>query len=606
MLGRLVSGTLLVSTLVGLGTTNEHPIQHASSQEIAAFHRSGQTFLTWAESTGTTSYLIYRHTTPLGATTLAPAQLIAEVPQGSGIFWTERARAVDPNYDDAGYESLRNYVITDLGPQLPDGTGLFVWATHENGSFYYSVRSTNSEQVLTTGPIAERVSDPEPVLIWQSDSGLSRVYTQFMDYATYNPTFDAPRPGNSWMGLPEWEELSRTNDHQQYAYNYWVGLPTPETCGGDVWDQVPLIVHIEGWGSRYTAPASAPYWCAVHLWGDDPNQSWYFGFSATHDYRTDLPVTSGPIVNYTEARLIRAIHETIRNVSQPAIDPNRIYVYGHSMGGTGALMLAERYPEIIAAAAASEPMMNFAAAAMWIDELEGKWGAHELNLPVDIRGPDAASLESYQGTGVWDWQNLGAQLAVRRGDEMAFIAIAHGTLDTVIDWQTVARPSYTCFYEGNRAFIGELIAADHTWLGFRDHPNWNFNALNLKRDESFPALANASGSAPIPPDGPGGFNMTLEWSASWNNFAGPPVDLPGEWSVALRSLDGEQTVTVTPRRLQQFKVIPTQAYRWQNTHLDTNTIIQDGVIVPDEDGLLVIEGVRVDQDGSRLVLRPAP
>jgi pimeloyl-ACP methyl ester carboxylesterase len=254
------------------------------------------------------------------------------------------------------------------------------------------------------------------VLVWQSADGLSRVFTQFMDYAAYNPTYDAPRQGNGWLGLPNWEELEGMAPQQQYAYNYWVGLPTPERCGGTVPDRLPLVLHMEGWGGRYTAPDDSLYWCVVHLWGDDPSQSWYFGFSATHDYRTDAAVTSGPIVNYTEARLMQAVQEVLANPDLPAIDSNRIYVYGHSMGGTGALMLAERYPQVFAAAAASEPMMNFATAAMWVEELESKWGARSLNLPVEIRGRDAAHLAEYQGVGVWDWQNLGAQLAARRGD----------------------------------------------------------------------------------------------------------------------------------------------------------------------------------------------
>ncbi len=48
---------------------------------------------------------------------------------------------------------------------------------------------------------------------------------------------------------------------QQYAYNYWVGLPTSELCVGAVPDPLPLVLHIEGWGTRYAAPADALYWC---------------------------------------------------------------------------------------------------------------------------------------------------------------------------------------------------------------------------------------------------------------------------------------------------------------------------------------------------------
>jgi hypothetical protein len=573
------------------------------SPELAVVQRSGQTFLTWPEipNTPTMTYRVYRHTAPIDPTTLSEAYLLAEVPQGSGIYWTEHARALDPEHDNSQYRSLRNYVITDLGPELPDGTGLFVWTTHDTGEFYYAVQSADGSLFVTAGPFSEHISDPAPILAWQSADGLSRVYTQFMDYSTYNPTFDAPHLGNSYMGLPNWAELEQAAGQQQYAYNYWVGLPTAEACGGAVPDQLPLILHIEGWGSRYYVPDSAPYWCAVMIWGDDPNQSWYFGFSATHDYRTGTPALTGPIVNYTEARLLRSVREVIQSV--PGIDMERIYVYGQSMGGTGALAFAERYPNIFAGAAAGEPMMNFAAATMWLEEMEYKWGPRNLNLPVEIRGPDAAALAAYQGTGVWDWQNLGAQLAVRRGDEMAFIAIAHGTQDTVIDWESVARPSYAYFYTGQRAFIGEITPDDHTWQGFRYHPNWTFDWMNLRRSESLPAFSYATGSASVPPDGVGGYNMTLEWSSSGNDFAGPPIDLPGEWSVVIRSLSGAQVVNVTPRRLQQFVVSPGAPYTWQNTRLSDGTVIQTGVVIADADGLITIEGFEVDEGGSRLSIR---
>ncbi|MBN1203253.1 MAG: DNRLRE domain-containing protein [Anaerolineae bacterium] len=576
-----------------------------STGDLAVFHRSGQTFLTWPEVPGDQSmtYRVYRSSAPIDAVALEQATLLAELPQGSGIYWTERVRAMEPPYEDASYESLRNYVITDLGEQLPDGTGLFVWTAHENGDGYYAVASADGSLFAAAGPVSETVAEPQPVLVWQSAGGYSRVYTQFMDYATYNPTFDAPRPGNYWMGLPNWEELQFVRS-QQYAYNYWVGLPTPEMCGGTVPDLLPLILHIEGWGSRYTVPDSALYWCAVMLWGDDPNQSWYFGFSATHDYQSEAPVTTGPIVNYTEARLLDALYYTIRTQQQPAIDLDRIYAYGHSMGGTGAVMFAERYPHLFAAVSASEPMMNFGAAEMWIDEMESKWGARSLNLPVEIRGPDADRLAAYQGTGVWDWQNLGAQLVARRGDEMAFFSLAHGTQDDAIDWATVAQPSYAYFYEGRRAFISEIIEMDHTWLGFREHPNWMFDYMTFRRNESFPALSYASGSLPVPPGGVGSYNLTLEWSASWNNFAGPPTDTPDEWAVVLRSLAGDQTVDVTPRRLQVFAITPGAAYTWQNISQNDNSVVQEGVVVADADGLVTVEGMIVTGSGNRLVIRP--
>ncbi len=161
------------------------------------------------------------------------------------------------------------------------------------------------------------------------------------------------------------------------------------------------------------------------------------------------------------------------------------------------------------------------------------------------------------------------------------------------------------FYTGSRAFIGEILSADHTWLGFRDHPNWVFDRLDFPRDESFRALSYATGSLPVPPTATGGYNMTLEWSSSTNNFAGPPVDQPDRWEIALRSMQaGDQTVTLTPRRLQAFVVTPGVVYTWQNVRLDTRQIVQSGTVEADVDGLLVFPGIDVSPTGNRVIVQP--
>lgn len=573
-----------------------------SLSEVSAFHRDGQTFLVWPEVSGDLqmTYFIYRHQEPITLDNTAQAHQLAEIPQGSSIYWTERARAIDPPWADHEYASLRNYVISDRGEQLPDANGLFVWTAQEDGDFYYAVTTAAGNFLGAVGPITEQVSPQKPILAWESENGLSRVYTQFMDYASYNPTFDAPRRSNHWLNLPNWTALENMAPQQQYAYNYWVGLPTSELCEGPIPDPLPLVLHIEGWGSRYAAPADSLYFCAVHLWADDPNQSWYFGFSATHNYHEAATAARGPIANFTEARLLRAVREVIDDPALPTIDVNRIYAYGHSMGGTGALMLGERYPDIFAAIFANQPMMNFAAATSWFRELENKWGPKYQNFPVDIRGPQAGHLAPYQGTGVWDWQHLGKQLADRRRDDMALITITHGTQDRVIDWDIVVQPTYAYFYEGNRAFIALITADDHTWTNFIEHPNY---WMAIRSDESLPALTNASGSASMPPESPGHYNLSLEWSSMGNDFAGPPVDRPDEWTIVLRSLAGEQTVDVTPRRLQRFEVEPGMTYTWQNHDLDENTLLQEGTVTADADGLITVPLVLVDETGNRLTIR---
>jgi pimeloyl-ACP methyl ester carboxylesterase len=591
---------------------------------LTAFHRSGQTFLTWSEDTTQSGerYHVYQAPNPITTANLAQATRLTEtwgpLPEGSSNFYTDWERIPEPE-DILLYPGLHNYVIEPLGSQLAETTGVFVWTSHEAGVFYYAVTLVQADDTETllpanslVSPITETVADPTPVLVWQSPSGLGRVYTQFMDYGTFNPTYERPH--------------AHPDGGLQYAYNYFVGVPTADLCGGTRPASLPVLLNITGYGARYYTDIwdgnSAPYYCALTLSGDDPRQSWYFGFSATYDYRLGildgtLP-DSGPIVNYTEERLLRMVYDTLRDPEYAAyaLDANRVYVYGHSMGGSGALALGMRYPNVFAAAYSSEPMTNYQTAGdgggiNWREDGELKWGRVSDNLPVENRGRYATPLTLYNGTGVWDWQNHQQQLVARRGDDMAFISLAHGTLDEVIEWATQGQPGYAPFYQGLRAFSGLTVNADHIWLEFNGlGPNTvmvdyqPFYGFTVIRDETVPALTHASGSSPVPPAGAdAAYNLNLEWSASWNAWDGAPVDTMNQWQISLRTTDGmAQTVEVTPRRVQNFVVTPGGSYRWENRRVQDNELVASGLVVATEEGLLTVPDFAVSPTGNRLVI----
>ena len=166
---------------------------------LTAFHRAGQTFLTWSEVGGLAGerYHIYRHTAPITAANLGQARRLTErwgpLAEGSSIFWTERDR--EPPI-------TANYVINDLAAPLADTTGLFVWTSHDAGAFYYAVTTVHDgvENRADFGlgnslaaPLSETPADPQPVLAWRDAGGRGAVFTQYLDYESYNPTFDAPR-----------------------------------------------------------------------------------------------------------------------------------------------------------------------------------------------------------------------------------------------------------------------------------------------------------------------------------------------------------------------------------------------------------------------------
>ncbi|MFC1452368.1 alpha/beta hydrolase-fold protein [Verrucomicrobiota bacterium] len=578
----------------------------AQPTALTAFHRSGQTFLTWQEDNAINGegYHVYRHTAAVNAANIGSATRLTErwgpLPEGSSIFYTERDR--DPGGSVGVYTGLQNYVITDFGPELDDTTGLFVWTAKESGGFYYAVttveggienRTDFSPGNSLAGAISETVADPWPVLVWASVSGNSRVFTQFMDFETFNPTFERPTEG------------------LQYAYNYWVGLPTAGMCGGSVPSELPLYLQIEGYGTRYEVHEASTWgWCCAVIWADDPRQSWYYGFSSTFDYRTGGVPDTGPIVNYAEQRILRCIYDTLRDPAYN-IDAQRITVYGHSMGGSGALALGMRYPNVFAASYSSEPMTHYAASS-WGWDLEPKWGAVSSALPIENRGRYAAHLTAYDGTDVWAWQNHRGQLVSRRGDEMAHISLAHGTLDDVIDWATQGQPAYEPFYRGRRAFSGQTLAMDHTWMSFAGMgPNvadydsaGPFYGFAVVRNESMPGLSYASGSSPVPPPGAdANYNMNIEWSSSWLDWDSPPVDTASEWRISLRTTDGStQTVDVTARRLQNLAVSPGRSYAWENHLVADNSLVASGSIAADAQGLVTVSNFTVSAQGNRLVL----
>lgn len=136
---------------------------------LKAFHRSGQTFLTWQEDGGRTgeSYKIYRSMTPFAASSdLTGKRLVVTLPEDTSLYYTDIFRGVQPFET---YQPLTRYVIEDLGPPLPAGRGLFVYRPKAEGQFYYAITQvfggTEDKRIqpgTTRGPIAETTGLPPP------------------------------------------------------------------------------------------------------------------------------------------------------------------------------------------------------------------------------------------------------------------------------------------------------------------------------------------------------------------------------------------------------------------------------------------------------------
>ncbi len=608
---------------------------------LTAVHRSGQTFLTWTERADLQGeiYRIYRSERPIKSSNLKKAKLVAEVGENSSVFYVNRA------VDTKGMWYLRyaeRLIIEDGGEPLPEGTGLFVWTVSaedfkgkQEGSGYYAVTISlpGEEEAysrsLATGRIKERVEDPKPVEI-TSSPGVNpgeggHVFIQTMDFRNWNATFHAPNQGNNYYGLDP--NAPGIQNSLQYAYDYTIYEPTAELCGGVVPEVLPVYFFLHGWrGNRYSAYEQNPYpYCAYGIIPFDISQTWYFGFAKHYDYRQGSTVPAGDVIeNFTEQRVLRMLYDLERFPPGPTVDAQRVYVFGHSMGGSGALAFAERYPNVFAAAYSGQPITNYLTAGIteqdWAADVALKWGAPDLNLPISLSGPGgwADHLQKNNGAGVWDWQNYGLSAQGQKGvlglgDEMAPLGIDHGIPDEVILWSTQGQPIYPSLDAGLRAWGGAVTDADHEWsnflgmpptMGIEEAPFWNFQVM---RDESVPGLSNLSGNSKMPPTSVGTYNQTILWSASWNAWDGAPQDQPDLWSISLCAVtvgshecgSGErQTVDITPRRVQNFVFVPGMRYDWKNVEVASGKIIAQGTVSANSRGLVTIKKFVVSPDGE--------
>ncbi|MCR9202711.1 MAG: DNRLRE domain-containing protein [Planctomycetaceae bacterium] len=574
-------------------------LMSAGVTEVEAFHRDGQTFLTWQEDATIEGeqYHVYRHSEAITADNLVDAELL-----------TARWGPLD---DDTSRHQLasdgapQNFVIRDLGPALSDDTGLFVYTTQagDSSAAFYAVQlvadgqAQNSPLALgsTEQSVAEQVDESSAVLVRSENGGRGLLFTHFMDYRQWNPTF------------------------QGYAYNYAVALPGNYDASASYALQVNLHAYNEG--ARFE-PQTQFDWQSIQLFVDDPGadretqHTWWYGFAADHNYQTDGDIpTSGVIANFTQQRVLKAIDEVIARGSIN-VDTSRIHAFGHSMGGSGALSFGIHYGNVFSGVYSSQGMTDYRSSPAFQNEFQRLWGAQADNLLIENSGPHAEPISRFNAnadaTGVWDWLDHGEQLQRRRGDDFALLMFGHGKDDQVIDWESQGRGFVAEVAAANVAFTAEQRDNwGHTWMGFGFAPHTltsdgfpDLGSWKYRGDISQIAFTNASGSSSFPVEsfGTDTWNLNLDWSTAGNLWDEAIVDTPERYEVSVRSLTTTQTVSLTPRRLQQFDLLPGESVVWQSVSLASGSVQQSGTATVDRDGLLTLSDLQVSADGARIVV----
>ncbi|MCK6555631.1 putative glycoside hydrolase [Candidatus Binatia bacterium] len=560
-----------------------NPNRPAQVTGAGATHRSGQTFVTWNEQSAggaEVRYRVYRSTQPIDAATIDQATLLAEVEPDSGAYVHETSGC--SNGSGCSPIGQQRFVIADDGSPLPVGVGLFVHTVHDGGPGYYAVtrvvdgnENRDDFGANRVDALPEGEATPRPVRVWTNATGTGWVFTQFMDHAVWNAQVEG------------------------YAYNFYVGVPAGYSAAGPAW---PLMMQLHAYTGTYRLPASpgtggTDYgWPIVQVFPDDRTNTWWFGFGANAAH-VDRRLADAPVVDYTHRRLDAILDFVAGNWN---VDANRQYLFGGSMGGSGTVNYGLRRGDRFAAIYAESAMTDFAQA--------GAAGgtAWETGGITALWGTRAQALPTTHGMSVWDWYDLQSWVSANPAAALPFLADHHGRNDDVIDWETQGAPWYPALEAGRHGMVGVFDASGHSWPGFvADSTVFQLTDFAFRRDESFPAFSRAANSDD-PAVTTGCRNCRLEWSSSWLDFAGPPLDMPARYEIVLRTTNGANTtVDVTPRRLQQFVVAAGASYAWEHRRLADDALLGGGTAVADGDGLLTVSDVPVLAAGTRLVIVPA-
>jgi pimeloyl-ACP methyl ester carboxylesterase len=537
-----------------------------STQTVQARFSKGQVFITFQESTTPNlTYSIYRSASPIGSVTgLTP---IATVPTGSGFDKYTLTPASPPRF-----------IVTDGGPPLAAGQGLYVHTSKQAGTFYYAVTSSASSTVTVgvnslENPIAEQV--------WQTPGAVQIAGPEVL--STYNVyKFMA------WEDQTTWKPEFGCRNHR-----FDVAVKAPLTPGVSY----PVVLDLHGAGqSSYIEP---PTWVDF----DGPaivifpvTQAFTFGNVDPCSGRNVWPNWFGrasdeqPKIAYdiTERRILRYL-EIVKADPRWQIDPTRVHVRGLSMGGHGAIAVALHHPTIFASAESSIAYINNAS---W-----GNWTEFSGNPPVNQVG--GVSFESYEDA-KWLIDHATANVppivyTFRSGDNIIWpwawpdymAALETKKVTYAADWQDGQHWSY--------------------WIANNNGGNWNF--LRFKLNEAYPAFSQAGGSdtpswtgnLPLQPIN-GQRNTRLDWGSSLHSF-GPGQQLVDEYNlfaVSLKSLSTDTTATVTLRNTQQFRPVPNTQLFWENK-VGTLTI-QSGSVLADTNGVVTIPAVQIRAGGNRVTV----
>jgi pimeloyl-ACP methyl ester carboxylesterase len=578
-----------------LFVTAATPLRAEQVSQLRAWHRAGQTFLTWKEVITPVTregmsvqelkdlqtrfeqgqrvrYRIYRASRPIKS--VEGLKPIVELP--SLTAWNMDYYGTSPQPENRAFR----YVLEDGKEPVLPGSGIYVHNPQDPGKAYYAVTvSLNGKEDMTVEaanslqtPIDETVGPGVPVL--------QRIVKQQSFTHVENPTLHY---------YVRWETPPNVNV-QGRPFDYLVAIP-PKLA-----KPAPVGLQMHAWGGSLNVDFGWWYNAekgAILITSNQIPYDWWTGYherlGTGQPLNTKEDWAKGVVRPYSQRRMLSFLDWV---ATKWEVDLSRTFVAGTSMGGSGALMLALRFPQRIA------------WAISWV-------GIHIPHMSPQFKGSYETvfgrqewGVKFEDGTGVWDYFNDAWYLRRHPDKDVGFLTFSNGKNDGGIGWpqaveyyralQETRQPHLFIWGQGGH---GERAAMPRDG-GERIMP------IDIRTDQSLPAFTNCSldsnpgNGDPTNGDASGQINFYLYWETE--NI----VDRTERWEMTVGLIDraprDTATVDITPRRRQQFKANPGELFNWNNLSLDTNKVIQSGQIIADKWGLVTLPKVTVSKRKNRI------
>mgnify|MGYP002777774338 CR=1 FL=1 len=405
---------------------------------------------------------------------------------------------------------------------------------------------------------------------------------------------------------------------------------------------VPVRVGLHGFGTP--EPSTSGSSREIRIAPHDPDNTYWWGYARS--LPLEPPTPGGEAPDYTARRVLHLVEWVLR--SFPEADPERVYLFGSSMGGAGAMTIglvhARHFAYVDARLGQAIPRNHRPARLQQLSEL---WGAPDLGL-------------AHGGMSAWDFMDLTRALAEDPRARDQFLFTKHGKDDPTIHFGAAVLPSpltgdslydalqvhrvghFAVWDEGGHGDLDPVLGGSwwsSSWSPIHGDGDGDTEA-RLRRDQAFPAFSSSShdddpgtgdgngkqswspnrgyaGDVPVPGDTgwdgdlAGALGRWLRWDAA------SVVDTVDRFQVAVRVVDGDGAappkagypskgdrlsgdlpvrVDITPRRTRAFRCLPGERVTWSFGK-------DRGEVVADETGAVTIPALPLTTSWRTLTLR---